>query len=758
MKYLPLPLLLLFAFVGVSTNALAQAAQWHKISPLPEGGNIIDMASDNSGRIYALAGFYSGIYYTTNNGQSWSQVQGTEAFWNVLDIEVDKKNGILYVGTTHEGIYWTSDFGATWHNEYISTNPVSGMHATFISVGVKQGTSTVVGSDVGFTTALIYTTTNGGNSWTVQSPAPFTGALDLEFLPNGDLLAATSNGVYKSVNNGASWTALNNGISAMQTRALAYKQSNGYMFAATDLNAATLDTTAIGVYVSTNNGASWTLASNGITNRKVRTLLVDSTSGNIYAGTQGGGIFVSTNNGSSWAPVNQNLQSLVMTSIVRNNSGVFAGSERSGVAFSANSATGWTYRNSGIMINSIKGMVMDNAGTFYMLDEDVTGVHKKTAGSPAWQQMGANQLPSFPGTKIMRDNSGTLYACFSTINGYGKTGVFKSTDGGVSWTDISGGIPIPSSVAWVIFGDLEIGPGGVLYVYVNNEIFRSTNGGASWTSIMQFINSSFIDMDITSAGHLYVYSLPMTITPVLEVTTDQGATFSTVNTGSLWLTQYADLIIDKQDSLYIKDNNIIHKRNGIGNWTALPAGGWDVNNPYSSYTKVYFDNTNGIYVSTNGEGMYYSPNGTTWTNISAGIPTYNSTAFGTVMLTLVDLCFDSNNTPYARSFDEEGGNILGVYKFSVPNAIDELVKDKSGLTFYPNPSNGTVNLSFYADMAGDASLTVYNFLGQELLRTSTNIHQGMNSLTFDVASFPVGLYTCRLICGEKTYSAIGLKK
>jgi len=64
-----------------------------------------------------------------------------------------------------------------------------------------------------------------------------------------------------------------------------------------------------GVFLSTNNGTSWTAVDSGLTNAWVLSLAVPPTgtgATNIFAGT-GGGVFLSTNNGSNWTKVNKGL-------------------------------------------------------------------------------------------------------------------------------------------------------------------------------------------------------------------------------------------------------------------------------------------------------------------------------------------------------------------------------------------------------------------------------------------------------------------
>src|SRR5262245_58969306 len=58
------------------------------------------------------------------------------------------------------------------------------------------------------------------------------------------------------------------------------------------------------VFVSTNRGANWTAADNGLPGDPVVVLTIDpQTPSTLYAGTYGG-VFVSTDNGSSWTAAN----------------------------------------------------------------------------------------------------------------------------------------------------------------------------------------------------------------------------------------------------------------------------------------------------------------------------------------------------------------------------------------------------------------------------------------------------------------------
>ena len=66
-----------------------------------------------------------------------------------------------------------------------------------------------------------------------------------------------------------------------------------------------------GVFKSTNGGASWTAINTGLTSTDVQALAIDPTNPTtIYAGTDGGGVFKSTNGGGSWSTINAGLTAI----------------------------------------------------------------------------------------------------------------------------------------------------------------------------------------------------------------------------------------------------------------------------------------------------------------------------------------------------------------------------------------------------------------------------------------------------------------
>jgi hypothetical protein len=98
-------------------------------------------------------------------------------------------------------------------------------------------------------------------------------------------------GVFRSSNNGASWTRQNTGI---PISASVY----ALLVNGTDLYAGT----SLGVYRTTNDGAAWIAVNNGLPNVAV-TAMTLGWNGNIWIGNTASGIYRTSNNGQSWTQV-----------------------------------------------------------------------------------------------------------------------------------------------------------------------------------------------------------------------------------------------------------------------------------------------------------------------------------------------------------------------------------------------------------------------------------------------------------------------
>ncbi len=176
----------------------------------------------------------------------------------------------------------------------------------------------------------LFRSTDNGGTWTqmnvgLTSQVVNTLAINL----SGHVFAGTLfGGVYRSTNNGDSWTQINTGLT--NTSILSLMTFGSQIFTGTNGD---------GVFRSTNNGDTWTSVSIGMTNSFVRSLAV-SPQGQLFAGTIGSGVFRSNDNGGNWSPINSGLTSLEVRSLVVTGSGfVFVGTYGGGIFRSVQSVT-----------------------------------------------------------------------------------------------------------------------------------------------------------------------------------------------------------------------------------------------------------------------------------------------------------------------------------------------------------------------------------------------------------------------------------
>ena len=120
----------LFVFLFVSSLVLAQENLFNKVTfqnigPTIMSGRIVDLAvnPDNPTEFYA-AYASGGLWYTNNNGNSFTPVMDSAPTLNCGSVTVDWKSGTIWVGTGEVnasrssysgiGVLKSSDKGKTW--------------------------------------------------------------------------------------------------------------------------------------------------------------------------------------------------------------------------------------------------------------------------------------------------------------------------------------------------------------------------------------------------------------------------------------------------------------------------------------------------------------------------------------------------------------------------------------------------------------------------------------------------------------------
>jgi hypothetical protein len=127
-------------------------------------------------------------------------------------------------------------------------------------------------------------------------------------------------------------------------------------------------------------------------------------------------------------------------------------------------------------------------------------------------------------------------------------GVFKSTDGGLSWTQLaatSSGNPNNFSTSWQLVWNIvtdpsAVAPDEVVYAATYGGVYRTTDGGTTWASVRGG-QSYFTDVAVTSTGVVYATLSSDGTQKGIWRSTD-GTTFTNITPAS-WPATYDRIVI-----------------------------------------------------------------------------------------------------------------------------------------------------------------------------------------------------------------------
>lgn len=277
----------------------------------------------------------------------------------------------------------------------------------------------------------IWYSTNSGTDWQAKAMGDFNiTSIAVAHKSTPYLYAGTSDGeIYRSVNYGVDW-AFSKSI-GYSIRMIRVNQTNGYVFAATEN----------GIQRSINDGADWYEMNNGLSDRNVQSITIQPNSIDIYAGTATS-IYKSTDNGATWV----NMGMMKTNSVDANEAGnIFAVTNDNSYVgkYQSNywsnkylSSAGANFNSNHIYRDIMQANYYDVTGAL----NNLPSIFLSTDGGENFQ---AATIPTitagkFNGT-VRRYGSGAdlyLYGG-ATVSGLGWKDLFKSTDMGVTWNPLS---------------------------------------------------------------------------------------------------------------------------------------------------------------------------------------------------------------------------------------------------------------------------------------------------------------------------------
>jgi photosystem II stability/assembly factor-like uncharacterized protein len=271
----------------------------------------------------------------------------------------------------------------------------------------------------------------------VQTNMPYGGSVGCLAVSGTNLFAGTyDDGIYLSTDNGTSWTATNAGyppFSGAPVTCFAVLGKN--LFAGSRGG---------GPYLSIDSGSSWTPVNTGLTNTDVHSLAAAGT--NLFAGTSGG-VFLSTDSGSSWTTVSTGLpnpEALGVVALAVSGTNLFAGTYGDGIYLSTNDGTSWTLTPGHGPVALLCLVVIGP----YVFAACTSGVFLSTDNGTSW--MARNN--GLPRSGWMGVPVGSLAVSGTNVFAGTGHGVFLSTDNGTNWTAVNTGLTDAAIISLVAAG------------------------------------------------------------------------------------------------------------------------------------------------------------------------------------------------------------------------------------------------------------------------------------------------------------------
>ncbi len=432
--------------------------------------------------------------------------------------------------------------------------------------------------------------------WIQSGPTNIGGRItDIEMSPsNGSVVyvAAASGGIYKSVDEGASWSNVFTDVPVISVGDIAIDPNDeNVLYAGTgEANASSFSFLGMGLYKSTDAGNSWShigLEESGYIGRIVvdhsnsQNVLV-AACGTLFSPNETRGVYKSTDGGTTWQRKLFLTDSTAAVDLIQH----------------PQDANTWY----ATMWERMRGL------NYRRSFGPTSGVYKSTDGGENWIEL-TNGLPTGEnvgriGIAIAESNPDVLYTFYDLTNS--EVAVYKTTNGGNNWNQTSDWAlsGMNSNFGWY-FGQVRVSPQNENIVYVMGVYnYRTTNGGTSWQS-----NGDEMHVD-----HHAMYFDKIT-GKIYEG--NDGGLYTSSNGGSSWnkintlpLTQYYAISMDYQNPERIyggtQDNSTIRTLTGnLDDFEVILGGD-------GFYTLVDYTDPNTIYAEYQWGELHRSTNGGIW--------------------------------------------------------------------------------------------------------------------------------------------------
>jgi len=530
---------------------------WNWQNPKPQGNNLNGLFVDDLGGFVAV-GDYGTVIITTDGGDNFT--------------------------VQHK----ICDFNGSLNSVFFPTS----------SVGYAVGANSSG-------TGKMFKTTDGGSGWSeISLPSPEnvpqltdvfftsanTGWICGNEAPPGYYLCKTTDG-------GSSWVNQSNGWVTSDLKSIYFDdESNGYACG------------SYSAFIYTTDGGMMWFPTTGASGVNFEAFTKDP-GGNWWTTVKEGEIYKSTNAGMNWVEKYSGNKELYSITFQNSNNGHAAGQDGV-VLYTTNGGENW---NAGVNNFGLRLAKTRAAGAVGFAIGWKGNVLKSLDGGQTWNPVGAATYTRHGenrGIWFLNENNGFLCGSF---------GLRKTTDGGVSWTDVDP--PAQNALLNAVkFNDASNG----LAVGAHGEIYKTTDGGSTWSLSS---TSSFALSDVHYASSSVVYATgydPDTPFGVILKSTDGGSTWVENNNTNISMSD-----ISSDGSNVYAVGTVNDGSQGVILKSTDDGATW---NEVKSTTKGLFSinmisGGNGIACGIDGATYKTTDGGATWAETITGLSNLNEVQF-----------------------------------------------------------------------------------------------------------------------------------
>jgi photosystem II stability/assembly factor-like uncharacterized protein len=445
-----------------------------------------NFASDG---IAFAAGGYDGLNKTSDGGMSWTQVLTPSVSALAVSPQFETDSTVFCGG---DALYISSDGGTTWISTTVALDALY-IKALAISPALASDQTLFAGTSSG-----LYQSSNGGFSWqpVVNYPGPAVQSLAISpgWPEHPLLLVGTTEGVYRTADGGATWTR-SDGLATLSTSPLAHSPgvnlllagaSNHGLYGSNDGGESWFP---LGL-----QGGTWyyTISDVAISPAYAadQTIFAAWTSGVSI----GGNIYRTTDGGATWERVYSTdyVGALAISPQYAADQTIYATGNSGRVLCSSDGGATWS--PAGDWAPDVYGAATQVAlPPNYPADSTVfaagsQGFWRLSPGATTWEPVASGLDADVYVTSLaVSPNYAADETLLATASWYLEPGgnhyhgIFCTTDGGLNWELANTGLP-NTTMRHVAFSP-NYAADHTAYATSEDQLYRSSDGGASWTAV-----------------------------------------------------------------------------------------------------------------------------------------------------------------------------------------------------------------------------------------------------------------------------------